>query len=170
MKKEKLVKRIKNLYRLEFLNVFLLPILLGYTCIRHDQSIGVNSVSSIILNGILLLEGSFLWFNIYRNLTRSPNIKFIRYFKIFKPVNILLIGLTIVIILSNEFKGSIDEIGTISFLLLAILEHINYFEVQLMYDNKNDLEYLKINKRLKKSKLKTLMTDSKKNYYCQQVV
>lgn len=162
MKKEKLLKRLKNLYRLEFLNAFLLPLTFFYASIRHNQSIGINSVSSFVLNGILLLEGSFFWFNIYRNLTQNQDIKFIHYFKIFKLANMFLITLTVAIIFLNEFKGTIDKIGTFSFLLLAILEHINYFEFQLMYDNKNDLEYLKINKQLKKSKLKILMRDSSK--------
>lgn len=159
MKKEKLVNRVKNLYRLEFLNIFLLPLILYYATIQYNQSIGVNSVSSIILNGILLIEGSFFWFNVYRNLTQNQDISFVRYFKIFKPVNMILIALTLVIIVFNNFKGIIDIIGTFSFLLLAILEHINYFEFQLMYDNKNDLEYLRLNKRLKISKLKILMND-----------
>lgn len=162
MEKEKLIKRLKNLYCLEFLNAFLLPLIFLYASIRHNQSIGINSVSSFVLNGILLLEGSFFWFNIYRNLKQNQDIKFIHYFKIFKLANMFLIALTVAIIFLNEFKGTIDKIGTFSFLLLAILEHINYFEFQLMYDNKNDLEYLKINKRLKNSKLKILMTDSSK--------
>ncbi len=42
---------------------------------------------------------------------------------------------------------------------MAVLEHINYFEVQLMYDNKNDIEYLKRFRKLKKSKLNFLLSD-----------
>jgi len=40
-----------------------------------------------------------------------------------------------------------------------MLEQINYFEVQLMYDNKEDLKYLKKYKRLKVATLKKLMQD-----------
>ena len=71
--------------------------------------------------------------------------------------NIGLIIITLTILLTNPFLSSYDKIGAIGFTVLAILEHINYFEIQLMYDNKNGLKYLR-QFGLKRSKLKMLLT------------
>ena len=81
-----------------------------------------------------------------------------------KPINVLLIGATITVVVLQPFASTFDRVGTIAFLSLAMLEHINYFEVQLMYDNKNDLQYLRDFKRLKKAKLKVLMTGSERRH------
>jgi hypothetical protein len=160
MKKDQLIKRLSMLYRMELFNVFGLPFVYVLNSVVYKQSIGLNSIAAIILNGILLLEGSFFWFCIYRNVTKKPNHYFIPFFKIIKPINVLLIGVTIAIVVLQPFESTFDRAGTIAFLSLAILEYINYFEVQLMYDNKNDLQYLRNFKQLKKAKLKVLMNGS----------
>lgn len=110
------------------------------------------------LSGILLLQGSYLWFKISRQLsiTTSESLKSI--FKKLKLINIILITATVIFIWIYPFKGNWDKYGTIGFLSLAILEYINYFEFQLMYDNQNDLNYLRRFRRLKKAKLKGLLT------------
>ena len=38
--------------------------------------------------------------------------------------------------------------------LFGVAEHINYYYVQLMYDNLHDWKYLKINRKLKTASLK----------------
>lgn len=51
--------------------------------------------------------------------------------------------------------GSIDQDGVLgaSLLVLAVLEHVNYFHVQLMHDTRSDLRRLWRSKRLRKSHL-----------------
>jgi hypothetical protein len=159
MKKDQLIKRLSMLYRVELFNVFGLPFVYVLNSVVYKQAIGLNSIAAIILNSILLLEGSFFWFCIYRNVTnrnvtKKPGYYFIPFFRIIKPINVLLIGATITVVVLQPFESTFDRVGTIAFLSLAILEYINYFEVQLMYDNKNDLQYLRDFKRLKKAKLK----------------
>jgi hypothetical protein len=66
--------------------------------------------------------------------------------------------MAITLVIMNPSKGVWDMYGTIYFLSFAVLEHINYFEIQLMYDNKNDWMYLWRYRRLKKPKLKTILT------------
>ena len=155
----KLLDRLRTHYRFEFFNAFGLPFLFVLNSIVHKQPIGINAIAAFILNGIILLEGSFLWYSIYRKLTTKLDTNFIRIFRIFKFINLLLIILTVTLIVSNQFKSTFEQVGTISFLILAILEHINYFEVQLMYDSKNDLKYLQLFRKLKKSKLKILISN-----------
>ncbi len=106
------------------------------------------------LNGILLLQGSYLWFKISRQLKINNSDSLITAFKKLKLINIILTIGTVIFILIYPFKGNWDKYGAIAFLSLAILEYINYFEFQLVYDNKNDLTYLRRFGRLKKAKLK----------------
>jgi len=160
--REKLLKRLRSHYRLEFFNAFGLPFLFVLNSIVHNQPFGINSIVAFILNGIILLEGSFLWYSIYHKLTEKLDTNFIRIFRLFKSINLFLIILTIALIAFNQFKSTFEQIGTISFLILAILEHINYYEVQLMYDSKNDVKYLRLFKRLKKSKLRILIDNYKR--------
>lgn len=110
------------------------------------------------LNGVLLLQGSYLWFKISRQLKINTADSLTRTFKKIKLIDITLIIGTIIFIWLYPFKGNWDKYGAIAFLSLAILEYINYFEFQLMYDNKNDLNYLRRFGRLKKAKLKGLLT------------
>jgi ABC-type transport system involved in cytochrome c biogenesis permease subunit len=154
---------LRSHYRLEFFNAFGLPFLFVLNSIIHKQPIGINAIAAIFLNGIILLEGSYLWYSIYRKLTGKLETNYIPILGIFRSINLLLIILTVSIIVSNQFKSAFEQIGTIIFLILAILEHINYYEFQLMYDSKNDLKYLRLFKRLKKSKLKILIGNYEKN-------
>ncbi|MGL6101949.1 MAG: general stress protein, partial [Exiguobacterium acetylicum] len=55
-----------------------------------------------------------------------------------------------------RFRSELPVSGTQLALLLyvfAILEYINYFHIQLMYDNRSDVQYLIQNRRLKRSAL-----------------
>ena len=158
MRKEKLLGRLKNLYLLELFNAFFLPCVFLNYCYTHNESVGLNSVIALTLNGILLLEGSYLWFHISRQVTTANSNDVRGAFKKLKALNLGLIALAITFILFNPFKGKWDMYGAIIFVSLAVLEHINYFEFQLMYDNQNDIRYLINYRRLKKSKLKRLMT------------
>ncbi|RPH32680.1 MAG: hypothetical protein EHM93_08145 [Bacteroidales bacterium] len=157
MKKDKLLSRLKQLYLLEFCNIFLLPFVFWLFGQPHNHVLGQNTIVAMALNGVLLLEGSYLWFRISRKLRFKEQFDFGRTFKMLKILNFGLLALTIIIFIVNPFQGAYDKIGTTLFLLLAVLEHINYFEIQLMYDNSNDLKYIRQYRRFKVAKLKRLM-------------
>lgn len=157
MKKERLIKRLRHLYFLEFVSIFFLPLAFWLFAHTKNQDLGLNSMATMILNGVLLLEGSYLWFSISRQLRTNTKFDLIKIFRVLKNVNWALFIVTIIIIIVNPFLGTLDKIGTVLFLTLAILEHVNYFEFQLMYDNKNDLNYIKQYRRLKIAKLKRRM-------------
>ncbi len=158
MRKDRLINRLRQLYILEFLNIFFLPFAFWLFGHSRNQDLGVNSFVTMTLNGILLLEGSYLWFCILRQLRTKEQFDFIRTFKALKTLNFGLFILTAVILALNPFLGTLDKIGTTLFFGLAILEHVNYFEIQLMYDNKNDINYIRQHRRLKIAKLKRLLT------------
>ena len=154
MGRTKLQKRVRWLSRLELFNALWLLFIFWYLSFRLNESIGLNSIIAMMLNGIMLLEGSFIWLSINRKLNNYPHINFIKYFNKIRIVDIVLIAVSFFSILLLPFKSSLDKFGAYLFFTLAVLEYINYFELQLMYDNKNDLKYLIQYKKLKTSKLK----------------
>jgi len=158
MKRDKLLVRLRQLYIVEFINVFWLPLAFWIMGRVNNQSFGLNSIIAMIFNGILLIEGSYLWFSISRQLKLKGQYSFINTFKFLKKLNFGFFTLTIITIAFNPFSGTFDKIVTTIFTSLAVLEHVNYFEIQLMYDNENDKTYLKLHKRLKMAKLKKIMT------------
>ncbi len=157
MGKVKLIKRIKSLYKIEFSCVFLLPFAFCIQYLKKDQIVGLNVIIAMILNGFLLLEGSYFWLIIYKQLINNRTSNFINTYTRLKKINILLIIMSLTFVSLHSFTGNLDKMGTLIFLLLAILEQINYFEYQLMYDNKNDWAYLIKFRRLKKSKLNKVL-------------
>jgi hypothetical protein len=94
------------------------------------------------LNAILLLEGSYLWFSVYRRLKGSVINGLASAFQRIRIINMLLIILSLGILIIYPFTSDSDKTGAIIFFTLATLEHINYFEIQLMYDNVNDMKHL----------------------------
>jgi hypothetical protein len=122
-----------------------------------NEEFGLNSIVAMILNGILLIEGSYLWLCISRQLRLKRQHDFTQIFRVLKILNFGFFTLTIITISLTPFSGTFDRIVTTLFILLAVLEHINYFEVQLMYDNQNDKKYITKYKRLKAAKLKKIM-------------
>jgi hypothetical protein len=158
MKREKLIVRLRQLCVVEFINVFLLPFAAWFWGRVNNQVFGLNSIIAMILSGILLIEGSYLWLSISILLKNKGHYNFIKTFRVLKKLNFGLFTLTFITIIFIPFSGTFDKIVTIIFTSLATLEHINYFEIQLMYDNENDKKYLRQYKRLKVAKLKKIMT------------
>jgi hypothetical protein len=157
MQRDKLIQKIRLLYIVEFINIFWLPLAFWIMGRSNHQEFGFNSIVAMILNGILLMEGSYFWLCIYRRLRLKRQHGFIQTFRVLKILNFGLFILTIIIICFSPFSGTFDKIVTTIFMLLAVLEHINYFEIQLMYDNENDKKYIRQYKRLKVAKLKKIM-------------
>ena len=157
MQRDKLIGRLRQLYVVEFINVFWLPLQFLIIGRVTNQEFGLNSIVAMILNGILLIEGSYLWLCISRQLRLKRQHDFIQLFRVLKILNFGFFTLTIIAISFSPFSGTFDRIVTTLFILLAVLEHLNYFEVQLMYDNENDKKYVRQYKRLKVAKLKKIM-------------
>ncbi len=157
MKREKLIKRVKSLWTLELFNVFFLPFAFILKCLLNGQPIGFNSTSAMVLNGILLLQGSYFWFRYKQLIEKRVTVEVFGIFRVFGSLNLFLIVLSLVLLLLFPFQGSYDRIGAWAFFALAVLEYINYFEIQLMYDNKNDLSYVRRYRRLKTAKLRRIL-------------
>lgn len=142
---------------LEFINVFVLPFAFLVNCNVRNEAVGLNSILAMTLNGVFLLQGSYLWFGLSQQIKNKTISNLANTFKRLKLIDLALVIGSAIIILFYPSKGNWDKYGAIAFLLLAMLEYINYFEIQLMYDNKNDLNYVRKFGRLKEAKVKRLL-------------
>ena len=67
-----------------------------------------------------------------------------------QELRITLTGIAVVLLLWQYFSVA-NCAWMVGLWVFAVLEHINYFEYQLMHDTKNDWAYLVRNKRLKRA-------------------
>jgi len=110
----------------------------------------------------LLIQGAWYWYSKWRRLKKegtsnTPKLV-VRRLRHCRVINIILIVLTTCTFGIDwmRFQSELPVSGTQLALLVyvfAILEYINYFHIQLMYDNRSDVQYLIRNRRLKRSAL-----------------
>lgn len=115
---------------------------------------------SFFLLEFLLVQGSMYWYSKWKRL-KSENISVtpIRMVQRLKKVKKWNIGLMIVpffmfVIDLLQWYPSLPIVGLLisGFIyIFAILEYINYFHIQLSYDNLSDIKYLLKSKRLKQA-------------------
>jgi len=117
---------------------------------------------SLFLFELLLIQGASYWYSKWRRLkkegtsiTPEPVVRRLRHCRI---INLGLIVLTACAFGLDwiRFQSDFPVYGlriTLFLYVFSILEYINYFHIQLMYDNRSDVQYLIQNRRLKRSAL-----------------
>ena len=97
------------------------------------------------LCAFLLLEGAAYWWAKLRRLdapgTALPGIRIFRLLRVLN-VPVLAAGVLFALWKAVEDPGGGSWPG-LCFAVFAVLEHVNYFHVQLMYDTPEDLRYLR---------------------------
>lgn len=115
----------------------------------------------LIICIVILYQGQLYW-KLKLNRLTGKNVnqeKNIRFFSKSKRLNWLLISLMPLVFLSQLYIQSwnFEDNDMLRWGILAnvfaILEHVNYYHIQLMIDNKYDVEYLLKNRRLKQASL-----------------
>ena len=124
-------RRLRTLATLELINI---P-LWGWACFG---ALGVPAtpanLTGYALFALLLLQGAGYWLGKLRQTGRTvPGLWFFRAARVVNP-GLLLAGL-IITVHGRAWPG-------LFFAVLAVLEQINYFHVQLMHDNRADLRRL----------------------------
>ncbi|MCU0465801.1 MAG: hypothetical protein MUF38_14695 [Anaerolineae bacterium] len=66
-----------------------------------------------------------------------------------KVIPFFLLGTALVILVRSWVAGTGETLFNIGLFVLAVLEYINYFHVQLMYDTPYDIRFLLRQKKLK---------------------
>ena len=162
-RKKRIEKRLSYLYSGELFG-FVSFIFVSYLFNYVYPSLQLYSLYSFWLSFILLecllLQGIIYWYIKLNRLktkhTSVTPIKLVRRLHQLKPINIFLIIFSIIAFIYDflTWYPSFPLGGLrISFIiyLFAVLEYINYFHIQLSYDNLSDIKYLVRSKKLKKS-------------------
>lgn len=161
-----LEKRLSNLYTGESMAVvsfIIVSFLLNKAFPQLHLFSLISFWTSFFLLELLLVQGSVYWYAKWRRLKKENiSVTPVRIVKRLKNLQKWDIGLIIVLpfmFVFDFFKwypslpfGGLSLSGFIY--LFAILEYINYFHIQLSYDQLSDIKYLIKSKRLKQACLR----------------
>lgn len=164
--KQSLRKRFRNYYLLERLHtVCTFPCLIIYSILENNFVDIVLLLYGLFICNFILAQGQHYWklkFYVLSNRDFDQQCN-IRFFLIAKKINIALISaIPLIAFIQMYLYGWAINSHNINIVVLsilanifAILEHINYYNVQLMIDKKSDFQYLLRNKRFKVASLKS---------------
>ncbi|MEQ8547164.1 MAG: hypothetical protein RIC03_04610 [Cyclobacteriaceae bacterium] len=162
MSKTRLIQRLKWYYPTERFHTYVtFPVLLLYLLFTNPISNMILLSYGLIICIVILYQGQLYW-KLKLNRLTGKNVnqeKNIRFFSKSKRLNWLLISLMPLVFLSQLYIQSwnFEDNDMLRWGILAnvfaILEHVNYYHIQLMIDNKYDVEYLLKNRRLKQASL-----------------
>jgi len=135
----KLNNRVNYLRRMEALAAVLLPIIFivywRKSITGVDWPLGLSALFSV---SYLLAQGAIYWQLKHRALLASARLPryFGRLFNGFKASNLVLFGaIALGFILQLTRTGWIIQLAwPLGIFMFAVLEHINYYHYQLMYD------------------------------------
>ena len=161
-----LEKRLTYLYSGELVSIILfIPV--SYLLNRANPSLQLYSLYSFwvsfILLEFLLIQGTIYWYAKLIRLRNENNsttpIGVVRLLHHMKVVNvfILIAGIFAFILDIVKYNSSLPVTGLVISMFIyifAILEFINYFYVQLSYDNGKDMKNLIRRRKLKISSLR----------------
>lgn len=164
--KDQLEKRFKYLYSGEGVAlVCFIPLsyLIDYTFPNLQLYRLFSFWVSFFLLEFILVQGMVYWYIKWSRLkkenTLSAPADVIKWFARLQKVNVVLIaiGLLSIVIDFYMWRPAIPEGGfslSIFIYVFAVLEYINYYHIQLSYDNRSDVQYLLKTKRLKEAAIR----------------
>lgn len=158
MSKKELIKRLNWYYPMERMHAFItFPFITIYLIYTSSLSDILFLIYGLVLCIFILFQGQHYWKLKLSKLTgktfdQSKNLAF---FRKSKKINLFMIGL-IPLIFIIQFYLTNWTLKTENLMFWAIianvfgiLEHINYYNMQLMIDNASDLNYVIRNRKLK---------------------
>ena len=169
MSKKVLIKRLKWYYPMEMMHALItFPLIAVWLIITKPFSDILFLLYGLVLCISILYQGQHYWkLKLYtltgRTFDRNKNLNFFRNSKRSNLVMIALIPLVLVIqlYLNNWTLNGNLMLWAIIANVFGILEHINYYNRQLMVDNASDLNYLLKNKKLKTASLAKDLLENK---------
>ena len=157
MEREALERRYRSLWTGEAAAILVFVALFLYRALSDGQWANwVARTYSLAVVIMILLQGIIWWrwkIRILQAGQRTMPARILVWFRRFRWINWLLIGLfPLVLWLTWRFTGllwsSRDTWLGLFFIGGALLEQINYYYTQLMYDNPYDWNYLRTHRRL----------------------
>lgn len=159
--RDRLIRRLSWYYPTELCNAIVFTGIFLFVLYKYDLRQVLFLAYGLFIMTLILYQGQFYWkLKLYRlkgiAIDENRELKRFRYFK---KLNQILIGLIPVVFsiqwVANNLKLIPENyLGwAIACNLFAVLEHINYFHLQLMIDNRYDVAYLAKNRKLKEASL-----------------
>jgi len=170
MSKKRLIKRLEWYYPTERLHTYVtFPVLLLYLLYTNPKRNMILLSFGLMVCIVILYQGQYYW---KLKLDRLKGVEInqdasIRFFNKSKRLNWLLISLMLPVLFIQLYIQKWNVESNNMFLwgvlanVFAVLEHINYYYIQLMIDNKYDIKYFFKNKKLKKSSLAKDLAENK---------
>jgi hypothetical protein len=158
MSKKDLIKRLNWYYPMERMHAFMtIPLITIYLIYSNSLSDIIFLLYGLIICIFILFQGQHYWkLKLYR-LTGKPfnQIKNLTFFRKSKTINLIMIGLIplifIIQLFLNDWTMKTENLmfWGIAANVFGVLEHVNYYNRQLMIDNTQDLNYVIRNRKLK---------------------
>lgn len=154
----KLNNRFNYLRRMEALAALALPII--FILDWRKSATGVHwplGLAALLSVSYLLVQGSLYWQLKHSALSAAAPLPryFGRLFSAFKVSNLVLFaGVALGFMVQIVGEGwNVQLAWPLGIFLFAVLEHINYYHYQLMYDTLASARYVLHNRRLRKAAL-----------------
>lgn len=170
MSRDRLIKRLKWYYPTERFHAYVtFPVILLFLLFIHPIRDMVLMTYGFVVCIIILYQGQWYW-KLKLDRLQGEQIdqeKNLDFFRKWKYRNGLLIFFMIPVFLFQAYLWTWDfftkdiVLWAIVVNVFAVLEHINYYHIQLMIDNKYDMRFVVKNKRLKTASLAKDLKENK---------
>ena len=142
----------------EALAAFLLPAVIAYTWFSGGGEVSWSiRIFALCMLSYILLQGTWYWHLKLRLLNEHKPLPayFRDLYQCFKWSNVIgMVALLAALLYYNTLSLSFSDLKWCAGLLVGVLlEHINYYHYQLMYDTRAAFDFLRRNKRLRKAAL-----------------
>ena len=165
--KYKLIERLREYYKLERFHAIWISLFCVFLNVKFGWAKTILLDFGIFLMVFILIQGAYYWkIKLYKLLRKNvADKKVLNRFRGFKNLNLILIFVYPIIIIllyfNDLFMLQRNKYWSLFAYVFGIVEHINYYHTQLMYDNKNDWRYLLAYKKLKVASLRKDLKENK---------
>ncbi|MEU1819334.1 hypothetical protein ABZ543_29740 [Streptomyces roseifaciens] len=140
-------RRLRSLALLELLNI---PLQAVVWFVVTGLPVTTANVAGFVLFALLLVQGAGYWLAKLRQLAvAGAPLPGARAFAAVRVLNVpvLIAGVLFTgwAVVGKPVVGGSGSWPGLAFAVFAVLEHVNYFHTQLMYDTDEDLRYLRKN-------------------------
>jgi len=163
MTKKELIKRLNWYYPMEKMHAFMtIPLITIYLLFTNSFLDIIFLLYGLVLCIFILFQGQHYWKLKLNKLKGKPfdQNKNLTFFRKSRKINLIMIGLIPLIFIIQLYltNWTLKTENLMSWASIAnvfgILEHINYYNRQLMIDNTSDLNYVMRYRKLKIASLK----------------
>ena len=147
--------RLTYLWRVELIGALVWSLLVWLWWDR--ARLGMGTLAGLGLVVFILMQGSLYWYLKLRVVRRRRLLSkptCVRLFKVLRTVNQIMLAISggYYLVRTSGTIGSDLKVGII-FWVLAVLEYVNYFHRQLLYDSTTEMRHVLRNRKLKISSL-----------------